>query len=60
MSEAKKTSSRFLYRIVAVRPDRSRTVLMTGLEIEQASAARAAMAKDDPEFVWFIVERETA
>jgi hypothetical protein len=31
--------------------------MMTGMELEQANAARDAMA-DENEFVWFLVERE--
>lgn len=45
-----------LYQIVAVARDRSRTVLMTGMELGQANAARDAIPTDNA-IVWFQVER---
>jgi hypothetical protein len=52
-----KSSSKRLYRIVGIIPGGARTVLMTGMELEQANSARGALAKER-EFVWVIVERE--
>ena len=57
VDEAIKPSSQRLYRIVGIRSDRSEAVIMTGMELEQANAARDVMA-NGAEFVWVKVERE--
>lgn len=49
-------SSQHLYQIVAIGRDRTRTVLMTGMELSQATEVRDAIPKDNA-VVWFQVER---
>jgi hypothetical protein len=49
--------SKQLYQLVAISRDRSRTVLMTGMTLDQANAARDDIPTDNA-VVWFKVERE--
>jgi hypothetical protein len=49
--------SKQLYQLVAIGRDRSRTVLMTGMELSRANAVRDAIPTDNA-IVWFQVERE--
>jgi hypothetical protein len=51
-------SSKRLYQIVGIARDRARTIMMTGMELEDANSAREEMARET-EFVWFKVERES-
>ncbi len=46
-----------LYQIVGVARDGARTVIMAGMKLDVANAAREAM-KIDPQYVWVMVERE--
>jgi hypothetical protein len=50
--------SKHLYQIVGIARDSARTILMTGMELEDANSAREKMALES-EFVWFKVERES-
>jgi len=50
--------SKHLYQIVGIARDRARTILMTGMELEDANSAREEMSLEN-EFVWFSVERES-
>jgi len=51
-------SSKQLYQIVGVADDNSRTVIMSGMQLDEANAARDAILSD-PSYVWVIVQRET-
>jgi hypothetical protein len=50
-------SSQQLYQIVGVAADNSRTVIMSGMQLGEANAARDAIL-NDPSYVWVMVERE--
>jgi hypothetical protein len=49
--------SKRLYQLVALGRDGSRTVLLTGLSLAEACAARDSIPNDNA-VVWFMVERE--
>jgi hypothetical protein len=51
-------SSNLLYRIVGIARDRSRAVLMTGMPLDEANAARKALY-GERQYAWVQVERET-
>jgi len=45
------------YRILGVNPDHSRSVLMTGMPLDEAEAARDEILKTD-EYLWIWIERD--
>jgi hypothetical protein len=50
--------SKELYRVVGIAADESRTVILSGMELNEAKAARQAQVYDR-KYAWIVVEPET-